>query len=1056
MLEKIITRPVLATVISIVLVLLGLVSMQRIPITMFPDIAPPTVNVSGSYPGGNSESVIRSVITPLEDAINGVENMEYISSSAGSDGSFSLRIVFKQGVDPDQAAVNVQNRVAQVNSLIPSEVVQAGITTTKQQNSSIMYFDISSTDTAKYDELFLQNYAKINLVTSLKRIPGIGNVQILGSKDYAMRIWLDPQKMTVHGLVPQDIEQAIANSSLEASPGKLGEESDAPMQYTMKYKGKLNRAQDFERIVIRSNTEGAMLRLNDVAKIELGASFYGSDNKDNGFPAVVIGIQQSSGSNANEIETAVRAQLESFSEDFPEGIQYNIIQSVKERLDQSIQQVRNTFIEAFILVFIVVFLFLQDFRSTLIPAIAVPVAIIGTFFFLQLLGFTMNVLTLFALVLAIGIVVDDAIVVVEAVHAKMKRTGLPAKKATIATMGEITSAIISITLVMSAVFLPIGFMDGPAGIFYKQFAFTLAIAILISALNALTLSPALCALLLTNAHQHSNDTALKQDFKQRFFTAFNAGFDSMTSRYIQAVKWLIKRKWVALAGLGLVTVLSVWMMDNSPKSFIPEEDDRFLTYSLALKSGTNTEYTSKVIDRIDSAFMQMPEVELVTSVSGFDIISGGSGPSYGLGFIRLKEAKDRGEVKDMDDLVIAMNERLHSIREGELSIFRSPPVEGFGSINGAELVLQDRMSGNLDEFAEVTDNLITQLNNSPKIGSAFTMFRNDFPQLEIELDEDKTYQLGTSPKEVMNTLSLFYGGSQSSDFIRFGRFYRVNIKAEGQYRADENSLSQVFIKSNNGTMIPISTLVSLKKVYGPELITRYNLYNNISVNILPADGYSNSQAMDVAEEIMKDKLPPAYGYEWTGLSKEEKESGNQMIFIFSLCVLFTYFLLAGQYESYLLPLAVIFSIPTGLLGVYLAIGMAGLTNSIYVQVGLIMLIGLLAKNGILIVEFALQARQSGMTIVRSALSGSRHRLRPILMTSVAFVAGITPLMFSTGPSAVGNKSISISTAGGMISGVLLGLFIIPVLFVVFQSLQEYFSPSRKPQQEELFIDDISK
>ncbi|OWK70675.1 efflux RND transporter permease subunit [Pedobacter sp. AJM] len=1053
MLKKIITRPVLATVISIMLVLLGLVSMQRIPVTMFPDIAPPTVTVSGSYPGGNSESVIRSVITPLEEAINGVENMQYISSSAGSDGAFSLRIVFKQGVDPDQASVNVQNRVAQVNSLIPAEVIRAGITTTKQQNSNIMFFNISSKYKAKYDELFLQNYAKINLITSLKRIPGIGNVQLFGSKDYAMRIWLDPQKMTVNNLVPQDIDNAIANSSLEASPGKLGEESDAPMQYTIKYKGKLNTAQAFEKIVVKANPNGAMLRLKDVARIEFGASFYGSDNKENGFPAVTIGIQQASGSNANEIETAVRAQLETFSKRFPKGVEYHIIQSVKERLDQSIKQVRNTFIEAFMLVFIVVFLFLQDFRSTLIPAIAVPVAIIGTFFFLQLLGFTMNVLTLFALVLAIGIVVDDAIVVVEAVHAKMQKTGLPAKEATIATMGEITSAIVSITLVMSAVFLPIGFMDGPAGIFYKQFAFTLAIAILISALNALTLSPALCALLLKNTTHHNTEKEVNQNFKQRFFTAFNAGFDTMTGRYIQSVKWLIKKKWLALAGLSLMTVLSVWMMNSSPKSFIPEEDDRFVMYALTLKSGTNIDYTTRVIDRIDSAFEKMPEVELVTSVSGFDMISGSSGPSYGIGFIRLKESKNRGEIKDMNQVVMAMNERLSTIKEGELSIFRSPPVEGFGSISGAELVLQDKMGGNIDDFSKVAQKLVAELNQSPEIGSAFTMFRSDFPQLEMELDEDKTYQLGTTPKDVMNTLGLFYGGSQASDFIRFGRFYRVNIKAEGKYRADENSLSQVFVKSNNGKMIPISTLVTLKKVYGPELINRYNLYNNISVNIIPADGFSNSQAMAAAEKMMKKKLPESYVYEWTGLSKEEKESGNQMIFVFSLCVLFTYFLLAAQYESYLLPLAVIFSIPTGLLGVYLAIGMVGLTNSIYVQVGLIMLIGLLAKNAILIVEFALQARKNGMGLVRSALSGSRHRLRPILMTSIAFVAGITPLMFARGSSAIGNKSISISTAGGMISGVLLGLFIIPVLFVLFQSMQEYFSPVKKQDMKVHFNDE---
>lgn len=1053
MLKKIITRPVLATVISIVLILLGLVSLQRIPVTMFPDIAPPTVNVSGSYPGGNSESVIRSVITPLEDAINGVENMAYITSSAGSDGSFSLRIVFKQGVDPDQASVNVQNRVAQVNNIIPVEVIRAGITTTKQQNSNIMFFNISSRDTAKYDELFLQNYAKINLITSLKRIPGIGNVQIFGSKDYAMRIWLDPQKMTVHGLVPQDIDNAIANSSLEASPGKLGEESNAPMQYTIKYKGKLNTAEAFEKIVIKANADGATLRLKDVAKIEFGASFYSSDNKENGYPAVTIGIQQAGGSNANEIETSVRQQLEIFSKNFPKGIEYNIIQSVKERLDQSIKQVRNTFIEAFILVFIVVFLFLQDFRSTLIAAIAVPVAIIGTFFFLQILGFTMNVLTLFALVLAIGIVVDDAIVVVEAVHAKMQKTGLPAKEATISTMGEITSAIISITLVMSAVFLPIGFMDGPAGIFYKQFAFTLAIAILISALNALTLSPALCALLLKDTNHSSSKKNVKKDFSQRFFTGFNTGFNSLTNRYIQNIKWLIKNKWFSIVALCLVTFLSIWMMNTSPKSFIPEEDDRFVMYSLALKPGTNIDYTTKVINRIDSAFEKMPEVELVTSVSGFDMVSGSSGPSYGIGFIRLKESKDRGIINDMDKVVTAMNERINRLKEGEISIFRSPPVEGFGSISGAELVLQDKMSGSIDQFTQVTKNLIKELDKAPEIGSAFTMFRNDFPQMEMELDEDKTYQLGTTPKDVMNTLSLFYGGSQASDFIRFGRFYRVNIKAEGQFRADESSLSQVFVKSNQGIMIPISTLVTLKKVYGPEIINRYNLYNNITVNILPADGFSNSQSMDAAEQIIKKHLPSSYGYEWTGLSKEEKQSGSQMVFIFSLCILFTYFLLAAQYESYLLPLAVIFSIPTGLLGVYLAIGIAGLTNSIYVQVGLIMLIGLLAKNAILIVEFALQARKNGMSLVRSAISASRNRLRPILMTSFAFVAGITPLMFASGSSAIGNKSISISTAGGMISGVILGLFIIPVLFVLFQGLQEHFSVDKRLQTQEYFSDE---
>jgi HAE1 family hydrophobic/amphiphilic exporter-1 len=1032
MLSYIIQRPVLATVISIVLVLLGLVSLQRLPVTQFPDIAPPTVFVSGMYPGGNSESVTRSVIIPLEEAINGVENMQYMTSSAGSDGSFSLMVIFKLGVDPDQAAVNVQNRVAQANSLIPNEVLRAGITTSKRQNSNIMFFNVMSYDSSKYDELFLQNYAKINLVTSLKRIPGIGNVQLFGSKDYSMRIWLDPQKLTVHSLTPQDIDVAISNSSLEASPGKLGEESEAPMQYIIKYKGKLNTSEAFEKIVLKANSDGSMLRLRDVARIEFGASFYGSDNKEDGFPAVTLAIQQASGSNANEIEKEVRAQLDELSKSFPKGVEYHVIQSVKERLDQSIDQVKKTLIEAFILVFIVVFIFLQDFRSTIIPAIAVPVAIIGTFFFLQLLGFTINVLTLFALVLAIGIVVDDAIVVVEAVHEKMKQTGLSPKEATLSAMSEITGAIISITLVMSAVFLPIGFMEGPAGIFYKQFAFTLAIAILISAVNALTLSPALCALFLKESH----GTTENKNFSQRFFTAFNTGFDAMTQKYIRSIHWLIQHKIIAMVALLLISILAFQLMTTSPKSFVPEEDDRFITYALALPAGTNIQHTTKVIDRIDSAFKNMPEVETVTSVSGYNLLSNSSGPSYGLGFLRLKPTTERGAIQDMDAIISEMNIRLKDTKEGELSLFRSPPVEGFGSISGAELALQDKVGGSLDKFTDVAMALIDTLNQAPSIAVAFTTFRNDFPQFEILLDEDKIFQLGTTPREVLTTLQLFYGGSQSGDFVRFGKFYRINLKAEGIYRMDEQSLSQVFVKGKSGNMIPINTLVQLQKVYGPEVVNRYNLFNSITINILPENGYSNSQAMDAAEEIMSKQLSSDYGFEWSGLSREEKKSGGQMIFIFGLCIVFTYFLLAAQYESYILPLAVILSIPTGLLGVYISIGLAGLTNSIYVQVGLIMLVGLLAKNAILIVEFALQARQKGMPLVEAALAGSRQRLRPILMTSLAFVAGLVPLMFATGPSAVGNRSISTSAAGGMISGVLLGLFVIPVLFVIFQALQE--------------------
>lgn len=1045
MIQKIISRPVLATVVSIILVFLGIISITRLARTQFPDIAPPTVSVQGTYPGGNSESVTRSVIVPLEEAINGVEGMDYIKSTAGSDGLFNITIVFKLGTDPDQAAVNVQNRVAQVNSQIPQEVLQAGITTTKQQNSNIMMFNIISHDAEKYDELFLQNYSKINIVPAIKRIQGVGNVQLFGAKDYEMRIWLDPQKLAVNDLVPSDIERAIANSSFETSPGKFGEDSDAPMQYIIKYQGKLNTPEQFEKIVIKSNAEGSLLRLKDVSRIEFGSASYGIEDKENGMPAVTLSVLQVSGSNASQIETEVRALLIEQSKNFPKGVDYTIIQSAKELLDASISQVIKTLIEAFILVVIVVFIFLQDFRSTLIPAIAVPVSIVGTFFFLNFIGFSINVLTLFALVLAIGIVVDDAIVVVEAVHSKLEGGSKDQKEATKSAMSEITGVIISITLVMCAVFLPIGFMEGPAGIFYKQFAYTLVFAILISAVNALTLSPALCALLL-RPHDEKHTTFKKSTFKDRFFYAFNVGFKSFTDKYLHIVNFSVKRKWFTMGMLAIISGIAFWMMNTAPKDFVPAEDDRFVIYSLALPAGTNIQHTTAVIDRLDSAFQQMPEVETVTSISGFNLLSGNAGPSYAIGFMRLKEKKDRGEIQDMDQIIEQMNIRTQGIQTGQLSLFRSPPVAGFGNMGGAELVVQDKTGGSIDRFTQISQELIGKLNEDPSVAMAFTTFRNDFPQFEVEVDEDKAYQLGTTPRDVLNTLQLYYGGGQVNDFIRFGKFYRVNVRAEGQYRMDDQSLSQVYVKNQSGNMIPINSLVKLTKVYGPETMNRYNLFNSITVNVLSAPGYSNGQLMDATEKIVQEKLPEGYGYEWSGLSREEKKSGEQMFFIFALCILFTYFLLSAQYESYILPLAVIFSIPTGLLGVFLAIGMAGITNNIYVQIGLIMLIGLLAKNAILIVEFAVQARKKGMPIVASALEGARQRFRPILMTSLAFIIGLVPLTLASGPAAVGNHSISIGAIGGMLSGVILGVIFIPVLFIVFQSLQEKIS-GRKEEKE---------
>lgn len=1045
MLQKIINRPVLATVVSIILVFLGIISLTRLPITRFPDVAPPTIYVSGTYPGGNSESVSRSVIIPLEEAINGVENMDYITSSAGSDGSFFITIIFKLGTDPDQAAVNVQNRISQVNSLIPAEVMRAGITTTKRQNSSIMQFNLVSDNASKYDELFLQNYAKINLIPAIKRIPGIGEVQLFGGKDYSMRIWLDPQKLTVHKLTPADIETAISNASFEASPGTLGMESAAPMQYVIKYSGKLNDPDRFEQIVIKAKEDGSMLRLKDIGRVEFGASSYSGDNKQDGMPAVTLGIQQVSGSNANEIVTHINETLEQASQSFPTGISYSVITSSKDKLDQSISQIKKTLLEAFILVFIVVFIFLQDLRSTIIPAIAVPVSIIGTFFLLQLIGFSINVLTLFALVLAIGIVVDDAIVVVEAVHSKIENEKLDKKSATKAAMSEISSAIVSITLVMTAVFLPVAFMEGPAGIFYKQFALTLAFAIFISAVNALTLSPALCALFLNDKHKDNEDKE-QRGLKKRFFYAFNVGFKALSDKYQHAVDFSLKKKWLSLGALGIVSVLAFFLMSRSPKDFIPMEDDSLITYTLSLPSGTNLQYTNKVVSRIDSIIKTIPSVDNVTSITGFNILSMGAGSSYGLGFAKLKLPKDRGEIQDMDKIIEEMNIKLADIKEGELSLFRSPPVDGFGTIGGAELVVQDKTGGDLDKFNDVVQGIINDLYGDPSVSVAFTSFRSDYPQFEVVVDEDKAYQLNTTPREVLNTLSLFYGGSQASDFVRYGKFYRVNIKAEGQYRMDEQSLSQVYVKNSKEEMIPISTLVKLNKVYGPDNVTRYNLFNSITVNIMPAAGFSNGQVMENAEKMLKAKLPQGYGFEWSGLSREEKKAGNQMTFILVLCIAFTYLLLAAQYESYILPLAVILSIPTGLLGVYLFTGLAGISNNIYVQIGIIMLIGLLAKNAILIVEFAIRARKKGIPVISAALEGARLRFRPILMTSLAFIIGLVPLVFASGPAAVGNHSISIGTIGGMLSGVVIGLLFIPVLYVVFQMMHDKITGTKNDEE----------
>lgn len=1029
----------LATVISVVLVILGIIGLTRLPVTRFPDISPPTVMVSGSYPGGNSEAVIRSVVTPLEEQINGVENMQYIKSTASNDGSFSISLIFKQGVNPDQAAVNVQNRVQQATPILPQEVIRMGLTTSKQQNSMIMIFNIFTDDNDKYDELFLQNYVNINLIPGIKRVPGVGQAQVFGQKDYSMRVWLNPQKMASYRLIPDDVNQAIASQSIESAPGKLGEESDAALEYVMRYKGKKSHPEEYENIVIKRNGTN-LIRLKDVAKVEFGSLSYSGNTTSDGKNAVTVAILQTTGSNANEIEIGVRAELEKASKSFPPGISHTNLMSSKERLDEATGQVKSTLLEAFLLVFIVVFIFLQDFRSTIIPAIAVPVAILGTFFFLLAFGFTINVLTLFALVLAIGIVVDDAIVVVEAVHSKIEGSDMTGKEATHSAMGEITGAVISITLVMSAVFIPIGFMTGSSGIFYKQFAYTLAIAIIISAVNALTLTPALCALLLKNSHAGALEhQAEKSGFKKRFFMAFNSGFESLTGRYISGLKFLINKKWIGATLIVIITGLAAWLMLSTPKSFVPMEDDGFIVYSLSMPPGTALSRTTAVAKRIDKILSTTPAVLNSTTITGFNILSNSASPAYAMGFIKLKEKKHRGDVKDIDEVMAGLSAKFSAIREGTIMAFRSPPVDGYGVTSGSEMVLQDKTGKSAAALKEMSDKVIGQIMQQPGVQYAYTTFRTDYPQLELEVDDDKANQMGVNISGMMNTIQTYFSGDQSMNFTRFGKFYRVNVKAAGIYRTDEEAFNEIFVKNDLGEMVPVKALVSMHKVYGPEALSRYNLYNALSITVVGLPGSSSGEIMDSMEKNVLSKLPSDYGYEWTGLSLEEKATGNQTILILGLCLLFVYFLLAAQFESYLLPLSVLLSIPTGILGAFMAIKTIGLDNNIYVQVGLIMLVGLLAKNAILIVEFAVQKRASGMGLVESAVEGAKSRLRPIIMTSLAFIVGMVPLMIATGGSAMGNRSISTGAAIGMLSGVIFGLFVIPLLYIAFQYLQEKIS-----------------
>lgn len=1042
MLKVFIDKPVIATVVSIMLVILGMVGLMGLPVQQFPDIAPPVVQVTANYPGANAETIVRAVAPPLEEAINGVENMSYMSSTSSNDGTLVISVYFKLGTDPDQAAVNVQNRVSSATGLLPPEVVQAGINTQKVQNSLIMAINLMSEKPALYDATYLTNYAQINVIPELKRIQGVGQVTLYGAnKDYSMRIWLKPAQMAAYNITPTEVMAAVKSKNQEAAPGRFGESGNRPFEYVLKYSGKYTRPEEYGNMIIRSNPDGSMLKLRDIARVELGSYTYSSLNTVNDKQSILFQVIQLPGSNSREIQTRVAAFLKKAEKDFPPGVKQQILYNTKDMLDQSIEQVEHTLLEAFILVFIVVFIFLQDFRSTLIPAIAVPVALVGTFFFMSVFGFSINLLTLFALVLAIGIVVDDAIVVVEAVHAKLEHRDMTPKKATTAAMHEITGAIISITLVMAAVFLPVGFMKGSAGVFYRQFAFTLAIAIAISALNALTLSPALCALLLKGGnHNHPEKNT---SFKQRFFFAFNTGFENVTARYVGGVKKMIRYKWVSLGGLLLVVLLTGWLIRRTPTGFIPSEDLGFIAISVSLPPGASLNRTQAILDEAANKVRDMKAKFAFNEVAGFNVLTNATSPSSGVAFFRMKKDGERGALNDVAANMAELQKRLSTIKGAQFFVFSFPTVPGFSNVDALDFVLEDKAGGRLDKFGGIAHRFITELMKRPEIAVAFSTFRADYPQYEMILDHEKMEQLGVDEKEVLSTMQSYFGSAQVSDFNRFGKYYRVMVQAEQQERADPAAMNGIYVKNKTGSMVPVNTLIQLKRVFGPEAVTRYNLFNSIGVNALPKPGYSTGDAIRAVKEVAAKVLPSGYSYEFSGMTREEIASGGQSAVIFILSLLFVYFLLCAQYNSYILPLAVVLSVPTGIVGVFMAIGIAGIDNNIYIQVALIMLIGLLAKNAILIVEFAVQRRHAGHTLVQSALEAARLRIRPVIMTSIAFVAGISPMMRATGPSAMGNHSISIGAAGGMLGGVLLGLFIIPVLFVVFQALHERVSGKRQ-------------
>ena len=1035
-LDRFINRPVLSTVISIFMVILGILGLLFLPITQYPDIAPPTIRVSTTYTGANAQTILNSVIAPLEESINGVEDMLYMTSTATNTGSADITVYFKQGTDPDMAAVNVQNRVSKAQNLLPAEVTQVGVITQKRQTSMLMVFSLFSPDD-RYDLEFLENYAKINVIPLIQRVPGVGDANVMAS-DYSMRIWLKPDIMAQYGLMPSDITGILAEQNIEAAPGQFGAQGNQSFQYVLTYKGRLQTAEEFGNMVIRANENGEILYLKDVADIELGRLTYDFKNFQNGHNAVSAIVYQTAGSNATAIIEDINDLLDEIKETLPPGIEISVTMNSNDFLYASIHEVIKTLIEAFILVFFVVYIFLQDLRSTLIPAIAIPVSLIGTFFALYLMGFSLNLLTLCALVLAIAIVVDDAIVVVEGVHAKLDQGYKSPHKASIDAMRELSGAILSITLVMMSVFIPVSFMPGTSGTFYRQFGLTMAFAIGFSAINALTLSPALCAILLK---PHKEGEGHKKTFVSRFHIAFNVAYKNMLAKYKNGVAHFVHHKKLSFLGVIVGTIILIVLMNITPTGLVPNEDTGTIMVTADLQPGTSQERTEEVMMQIDQILGSHPAMQSRTQIIGFSFL-GGQGNTYGSFICKLKPWDERtGKGMDANSVIGALYMQFATqVKDARVLCFAPPMIPGYSVSNGFELNLQDKTGGSLDNFYQVAQDFIAELLKRPEIAMASTTFNPNFPQYRVDVDVAKCKQAGISPSDVLSALQGYLGGMYSSNFNRFGKLYRVMMQAEPDARVSPESLNNIKIR-NGSEMAPITNFITLEKVYGPDNINRFNMYTSMTVNGNPADGYSSGEAIKAIEEVASQTLPVGYGYEFSGMTREEQSSSSgTTAIIFMLCLVFVYLLLSAQYESYILPLSVIFSIPFGLAGSFIFAWIMGVENNIYLQIALIMLIGLLAKNAILIVEFALDRRRTGMPIINAAIDGAAARLRPILMTSLAMVIGLLPMMFAHGVGANGNSTLGAGAVGGMLIGMICQIFIVPALFVVFQIIQEKIKP----------------